>query len=792
MSNYESFDTLFQCFMMHESRASDIFCEVYSLSPEQRSGRIRELTEGDIELENLVYGLFSAFERNPNFLEPEVVLEESMDDSTRTLSPGTQIGPYRVVRLIARGGMGQVFLVEQKSPIQRLLALKLIDSPDASAATTLRFELERQTLAILNHPYIAKVIDGGTLPNKTPFLVMEYVEGEPLGSFIASHSVDVMERIRLFLKICDAVRHAHQKGVIHRDLKPSNIIVQLLDDHLVPKVIDFGLAKWLLPQESGITIDSGPLRVLGTLPYICPELLQNEIPEVDIRSDVYALGMLFYFMMTGQNPFQSASDSKNVTDLELIRRIREDDPERPSVYLSKNISQPNTAKFHLEFRQLPGTLAEDIDWITIKALEKNLHRRYESVAELVADVRNALNSQPILAGPPDLKYKALKYARRNWISLFLGAAASVACAGLVVGYFQARSAQKSAYERLQQSILATQAMQQAREEANQSNIDLRKALNDSEQHRREAESISGFLEEVFARPRPGKSGSDLKVADVLVDASKTIQANPSIPPIAKASLLHTMGNTLRALGLDGQAIKPLTEALQMRDELLGKTSPETISTAAQLGRTYTSLKRDQDAIRIYEDRLAALRTDPSADLDAQVTMMNNLAVSYDHLGQMDLSEKLRLEMQQILPKLPEGTLTIALIERNVALLHLKKGDYPKAAEFFEKAVLRLEKNLGQNSPQTLSVRNFLILALLHFDQDRARQQLDLNEAGIRQRYKPSHKRFTDLLRAVAANFEKLGDQAQARRIFDELDQIKRDVKTQDPMDQSEQEVSRGQ
>ena len=778
--------------MMHESRASDIFCEVYSLSPEQRSGRIRELTEGDIELENLVYGLFSAFERNPNFLEPEVVLEESMDDSTRTLSPGTQIGPYRVVRLIARGGMGQVFLVEQKSPIQRLLALKLIDSPDASAATTLRFELERQTLAILNHPYIAKVIDGGTLANQTPFLVMEYVEGEPLGSFIASHSVDVMERIRLFLKICDAVRHAHQKGVIHRDLKPSNIIVQLLDDHLVPKVIDFGLAKWLLPQESGITIDSGPLRVLGTLPYVCPELLQNEIPEVDIRSDVYALGMLFYFMMTGQNPFQSASDSKNVTDLELIRRIREDDPERPSVYLSKNISQPNTAKFHLEFRQLPGTLAEDIDWITIKALEKNLHRRYESVAELVADVRSALNSQPILAGPTDLKYKALKYARRNWISLFLGAAASVACAGLVVGYFQARSAQKSAYERLQQSILATQAMQQAREEANQSNIDLRKALNDSEQHRREAESISGFLEEVFARPRPGKSGSDLKVADVLVDASKTIQANPNIPPIAKASLLHTMGNTLRALGLDGQAIKPLTEALQMRDKLLGKTSPETISTAAQLGRTYTSLKRDQDAIRIYEDRLAALRTDPSADLDAQVTMMNNLAVSYDHLGQMDRSEKLRLEMQQILPKLPEGTLTIALIERNVALLHLKKGDYPKAAEFFEKAVLRLEKNLGPNSPQTLSVRNFLILALLHFDQDRARQQLDLNEAGIRHRYKPSHKRFTDLLRSVAANFEKLGDQAQARRIFDELDQIKRDVKTQDPMDQSEQEVSRGQ
>jgi len=779
---------------MHESRASDIFCEVYSISPEQRSGRIRELAEGNIELENLVYGLFSAFERNPNFLEPVAVAasQESIEDSTRTLSPGTQIGPYRVLRLIARGGMGQVFLVEQKSPIQRLLALKLIDSPDASAATTLRFELERQTLAILNHPYIAKVIDGGTLANQTPFLVMEYVEGESLGSFIAGQSVDVMERIRLFLKICDAVRHAHQKGIIHRDLKPSNIIVQLLDDHLVPKVIDFCLAKWLLPQESGITIDSGPLRVLGTLPYICPEMLQNEIPEADIRSDVYALGMLFYFMMTGQNPFQFPSESKNATDLELIRRIREDDPERPSEYLAKNPSQPNSAKFHLEFRQLPVTLAEDIDWITLKALEKNPNRRYESVAELVADVRNALNSQPILAGPPDLKYKALKYARRNRAGLFLGAAASVACTGLVVGYFQARSAQKSAYERLQQSILATQAMQQAREEANQSNIDLRKALNDSEQHRREAESISGFLEEVFARPRPGKSGSDLNVADVLVDASKTIQANPNIPPIAKASLLHTMGNTLRALGMDGRAIKPLTEALQMRDELLGKTSPETISTAAQLGRTYTSLKRDQDAIRIYEDRLVALRTDPSADLDAQVTMINNLSVSYDHLGQMDRSEKLRLEMQQILSKLPEDSLTIALIERNIALLHLKKGDYPKSAEFFEKAVLRLEKKLGPNSPQTLSVRNFWITALLHFDQEKSRQQLHLNEAGIRQCYKPSHKRFSDLLKHVAANFEKLGDHMEAQRILNDLDKIKHEVKTQGFMDQSEQEMNSGQ
>ncbi len=779
--------------MMFQSRASDIFCEVYSLSPEQRSGRIRELAEGNIELENLVYGLFSAIERNPNFLEPVTVPEESAADCTRSrLDPGTQIGPYRILRMIARGGMGQVFLVEQKSPIQRILALKLIDSPDASAAATMRFALERQTLAILNHPYIAKVIDGGVLANQTPYLVMEYVEGQLLGSFVADQSADLMERIQLFLKICDAVRHAHQKGIIHRDLKPSNIIVQQLDGHLIPKVIDFGLAKWLMPQESDLSIDSGPVRVLGTLPYICPELLQNEITEVDIRSDVYALGMLFYVLITGQNPFQSPGDSNNVTDLELIRRIREDDPERPSVYLSKNISQPNTAKFHLEFRQLPGTLTQDIDWIIIKALEKNPHRRYESVAELVADLRNALNSQPILAGPPNLKYKALKYVRRNWAGLFLGAAATVAFAGLMTGYFQARTAHKTAYERLQQSILATQAMQQAREEANQSNIDLRKALNDSERHRREAESISAFLEEVFARPRPGRSGSDLKVADVLVDASKTIQANPSIPPIAKASLLHTMGNTLRALGMDGQAIKPLTEALQMRDQLLGKTSPETISTAAQLGRTYTSLKRDQDAIRIYEDRLAALRTDPSADLDAQVTMMNNLAVNYDRFGQMDLSEKLRLEMQQILPKLPEGTLTIALIERNVALLHLKKGDYPKAAEFFEKAVLRLEKNLGQNSPQTLSVRNFLILSLLHFDQDRARQQLHLNESGIRQRYKPSHKRFTDLLRAVAANFEKLGDQAQARRIFEELDQIKRDFKTQDPMDQSEQEVSRGQ
>lgn len=777
--------------MMHESIASEIFCEVYALPSEQRSGRIRELAEGNIELENLVYGLLSAFERNPNFLEPEAALQESIEDSTKTLSPGTEIGPYRVVRLIARGGMGQVFLVEQKSPIQRLLALKLIDSPDSSAATNLRFELERQTLAILNHPYIAKVIDGGMLANQTPFLVMEYVEGEPLGSFIAGQPVDIMERMQLFLKICDAVRHAHQKGIIHRDLKPSNIIVQQLDNHLVPKVIDFGLAKWLLPHESGITMDSGPLRVLGTLPYICPELLQNETPEVDIRSDVYALGMLFYFMMTGQNPFQLASDSKNVTDLELIRRIREDDPERPSVYLLKNLSQPNVAKFHSEFRQLPGTLAEDIDWITIKALEKNLQRRYESVAELVADVRNALNSQPILAGPPDLKYKALKYARRNWASLFLGAAASVACAGLVAGYFQARAAQKTAYERLQQSIVATQAMQQAREEANQINIELRKALNDSEQHRREAESISGFLEEVFARPRPGKSGSDLKVADVLVDASKTIQANPNIPPIAKASLLHTMGNTLRALGMDGQAIKPLTEALQMRDELLGKTSPETISTAAQLGRSYTSMKRDQDACRIYEDRLAALRADSSADLDAQVTMMNNLAVSYDHLGQMDRSEKLRLEMQQILPKLPQNSLCIALIEQNIALLHLKKGDNPKAAELFEKAFLRLEKKLGPNSPQALLVSNFWVSALLHFDPQKARQQLRLNEAGIRQRYKPSQKRFTDLLRPVATNYEKLGDRDQARRISDELDKINVEFKMQSFMDQSEQGVSSG-
>jgi eukaryotic-like serine/threonine-protein kinase len=327
--------------------------------------------------------------------------------------PGTSIGPYRLLKLIGEGGMGSVWKAEQTSPVKRTAALKVVKAGMDSKQVLARFGAERQALALMEHANIAKVLDAGSTEQGRPYFVMELVKGVPITHYCDERRLTLRERLELFVPVCQAVQHAHQKGIIHRDLKPSNVLVGLYDGEPVPKVIDFGVAKAVGQKLTEATLFTGFGAVIGTPEYMSPEQAQLENFDIDTRSDVYSLGVLLYELLTGATPL----DRKRVGPtalLELLRLIRDEEPQRPSARLLTIESLPGIAACRsVEPRKLAGTVRGELDWIVMKALEKDRRRRYETVSGLAADVRRYLKHEPIVACPPSSLYQLRKFARRN-------------------------------------------------------------------------------------------------------------------------------------------------------------------------------------------------------------------------------------------------------------------------------------------------------------------------------------------------------------------------------------------
>ena len=746
---------------MPTTAASDIFCEVYSLPPDERESKTRELAAGDEQIVSLVNDLLAAYDRNPDFLEipakSALNNENGLDFDVVSLEKGGRLGPYVVLDTLGRGGMGKVLLVEQTEPIRRKLALKLVLSAEVSESSRARFELERQTLAVLDHPYIAKVIDGGTIQGHQPWFVMEYVEGEPLGKFLEHSPVDLKARMRLFLKICEAVRHAHQKGVIHRDIKPSNILVRQVENHTIPKVIDFGLAKWVNEHELTQTHDSGQIRVLGTLPFVSPELLGIEKNRSDVKSDIYGLGMILYLLVAGRLPFGTDTDSSMPSDLELIRRIREDQPTRPSKSFENSGQTDRNIAYRRQLQMMPRLMVEDLDWIALKCLEKDPARRYESVAELHAEVAAAMESQPVKAGPPSVPYRLRKYLRRNRV----GVGAVVALAGMVVslaiGLLQANAAWKVARLRLDEAKNAYAQLEIAQTDIQNINQDLKKALADSETARNEAQAVSKFLSETFASPRPGKNGADLKVADLVHESIKKLTEGFEGSQAARGKLLYTLGNTLRSFGEYEESLGPLQLSRQILEKEVSPTTQEYTSCICQLAKSLRALNRDNEAKVILDDAINRLHAAGDFKTSRYRTVLYNRGLTDLKLGRNDEALETFTALESTIEKLPKyDAFELAMVRSNIAGIYSTRGELEKAIPVWRKSLEVMEKDLGPGYPHTIVARNTLAGVLVGLNPVESEKLYRENEKWIREKFSPDLPIYSLRMKQLAEGYARLG------------------------------------
>lgn len=420
-----------------------IFIEALELrDASERAAFLDRACAGDAALRGRLERLLAVHERAGGFMVgpaagPETVVAPAPagmapcpaeDDG-----PGTVIGEYKLLQRLGEGGMGTVFLAEQTHPVQRKVALKLIKAGMDSKSVLARFEAERQALALMDHPNIAKVLDAGTTARGLPYFVMELVKGVPITTYCDERHLTCEDRLGLFVQVCRAVQHAHQKGIIHRDLKPGNVLVALYDGKPVPKVIDFGVAKATGPKLTDRTLFTEVGAVVGTLQYMSPEQAEVNQLDVDTRSDVYALGVLLYELLTGTTPLER-NRLKGITFLEVLRLIREEEPPRPSTRLSTAQALPDIAANRgTAPRRLNGALRGELDWIVMKALEKDRNRRYETANGFALDVQRYLSGEAVHACPPSAWYRFRKFARRNKPVLVTATAAGLAVLAAVAG-----------------------------------------------------------------------------------------------------------------------------------------------------------------------------------------------------------------------------------------------------------------------------------------------------------------------------------------------------------------------
>jgi len=427
----------------------DVLGTVLELPPQGRIAFLEQACSSDPTLREEVDSLLASNPGMPSeFLHPSALANElgkTVDDLD--FASGLQGGQvfaqrFHLVRRLGEGGMGQVWLAEQTEPVRRQVALKLIKAGMYDEAIVHRFQSERQSLAIMDHPTIAKVFEAGTTPQGQPFFVMEYVPGLPITEYCDQNKLKIRDRLELLIQACEGVQHAHQKAIIHRDLKPANILVVEVDGKPAPRIIDFGLAKATVPEVAGKLALTRLGLFVGTPGYMSPEQVDANVQDIDTRTDVYSLGIVLYVLLAGLGPFESKQRQKQPLD-EMLRRLREEEPPRPSTRIGadRDSSAEIAEARGMAPRQLVSLLRGDLDWITMKALEKDRARRYDAASELAADIRRYLDHEPVVARPASTAYRCSKFIERHRLALAVATAfALVVVAGAVAIVREARIA----------------------------------------------------------------------------------------------------------------------------------------------------------------------------------------------------------------------------------------------------------------------------------------------------------------------------------------------------------------
>ena len=542
--------------MPNSADIDDLFLQAIRLPRSERTAFVDECTP-DSQVRNRLKVLLEAHDEAPDFLESPAVHAPALDltpHSPPAEGPGTTIGRYKLLELIGEGGFGAVYMADQKEPVRRRVALKIIKVGMDTKQVIARFEAERQALAMMDHPNIAKVLDAGATETGRPYFVMELVKGVPITEYCDTQNLTTKQRLDLFIKVCNAVQHAHQKAIIHRDIKPSNVMVTLHDDRPVPKIIDFGIAKATNRELTDKTLFTEFRHFIGTPQYMSPEQAEMSGLDIDTRSDIYSLGVLLYELLTGTTPF----DPKRLHSAalnELQRIIREEEPDKPSIRLSEMSRQSGTGvssvsdekdgphgqddrttqKSSIQYiamhrRAEPSALSKllrgDLDWIVMKAMEKDRTRRYETANALAKDVERHLLHEPVQAGPPGVTYKLGKFMKRNRAGVAAGVAIAAAVViGLVTStvlYIRSEASRAEADSQRSIALQEKRSADQARDEA---------------VHAREAEShlrriAIAQLDQLRRSMRvveiPGAADASSKINPLPREATTKAEINPAI------------------------------------------------------------------------------------------------------------------------------------------------------------------------------------------------------------------------------------------------------------------------
>jgi len=622
---------------------------------------------------------------------------------TLTEKPGGRIDKYKLLRVLGEGGMGIVYLAEQEDPVRRQVALKVIKPGMDSKRVIARFEAEKQALALMQHPHIAGVYDAGLTLTGRPYFVMEYVKGMPITDYCDFHKLTIKDRLRLFVQVCQAVQHAHQKGIIHRDIKPSNILVSTEDDKATPKIIDFGVAKATGKPLTERTLATEDTQMLGTPEYMSPEQADMATEDIDTRSDVYSLGVLLYVLLTGVLPFES--EKLRDSGIDNIRRIiRQTDPKTPSTRLTKlgEEAEQIAQNRRTEINTLAKHLRKELEWIPLKAMRKERSERYRSASELADDIENYLNGSPLIAGPPSTIYRLKKTVRRHK-ALAAGTLAVLTVS--IVG-----------------TIISTNlAIGQARARA-------------------DAETIATFLRVSVLDAIKNAESYETTIGEVFDTVSHNLEDQFADQPLVEASLRANVGWTYYRLDELDKAEAHLERSLRLYEEHYGQEHPQTIKQMHNLGWIYSGHNREEDAHRLWSTALTIVRRKGGNEggflnaLGCLCSRMGkyeeaeefflkqlggdwsgkvkigyagvNLARVYSHQGRYDEAEQLFLKMPGITKAEQEDPKRLQY-STSLAQLYQKQGREDEAEELYRISLEKQRERLGDRHIHTRLTMTYL-------------------------------------------------------------------------------------
>ncbi len=663
---------------------------------------------------------------------------------------GTLIGPYKLLQKIGEGGMGAVYLAEQEQPVRRRVALKIIKPGMDSAQVIARFEAERQALAMMDHQNIARVFDAGTTSSGRPYFVMELVQGVSITQYCDDARCNPRDRLELFAPVCHAIQHAHQKGIIHRDIKPSNVLVTLYDGKPVPKVIDFGIAKATDMPLAERTMFTEYGSIVGTLEYMSPEQADMSTLGVDTRSDIYSLGVLLYELLTDSTPLERGR-LREAGYVAILKRIKEEEPPKPSSRLS--ISKATLASVSALRRTEPASLTKfvrgELDWIVMKALEKDRNRRYETASSFARDIRNFLDDETVEACPPSARYRLRKFASKHRVGLMtISAVAALLLLGVVVSTWEAiraTRAERRAERDAQRAIVAEGRSRVERDRAVAAEAQAKAEGEKAKRSAAEAHAVLGFFEDhVLAAARPqgqsGGLGKDVTLR-AAVDASEPEIAKAfRDKPTVEAYVRDSLGNTYRYLGEPELTVRQHERALELRKAALGLDHPDTLESQNNLALAYKDAGRLDRAIPLFERTLAAWTAKLGGDHSDTLTTQNNLALTYRDDGQWDraiplFERTLEVEAATLGPDHANTLLT----QNNLALTYRDDGQWDRAIPLFERTLAARTAKLGADHPDTLLTQHNLAMAYREAGQwDRAIALFEQTLAAQRVRLGADH------------------------------------------------------